>query len=74
MPVKAFDGHRRLSENHGRCRAYGPFDAPFLIASMLMFGIPGITISPGFCPALQGPSHFASITDEDSFIPDIGGS
>ena len=32
-------------------RTYGLFVAPFRMSSMLMFGMPGITISPGFCPA-----------------------
>ena len=37
-------------------------------------GIPGMTMSPGFCPARHGPSHLASIVDDDSRIPCIGGS
>lgn len=36
-------------------------------------GIPGMTMSPAFCPARHGPSHFAAIVDEDSRIPCIGG-
>jgi hypothetical protein len=33
---------------------------------MLMFGMPGIEMSPGFCPGLQAPNHLASIIAEDS--------
>jgi hypothetical protein len=46
----------------------------FMISSMLIFGMPGIDMSPDFCPGLQAPNHLASILDEVSRMPSIGGS
>jgi hypothetical protein len=32
-------------------------------------GIPGMTMSPDFCPARHGPSHFASIVVDADPLP-----
>jgi len=55
-------------------RIYRFFGKFFMISSMLIFGIPGIDMSPDFCPGLQAPNHLASILDEVSRMPSIGGS
>ena len=55
-------------------RIYGFLGKFFMISSMLIFGMPGIDMSPDFCPGLQAPNHLASILDEVSRMPSIGGS
>jgi hypothetical protein len=44
------------------------------ICSGFIGGMPCMTMSPGFMPDLQGPSHLPSIFMFISETPDIGGS
>jgi hypothetical protein len=67
-PTAAGGGEKTLG------RIYGLLGKFFMISSMLIFGMPGIDISPDFCPGLQAPNHLASILDEVSRMPSIGGS
>ena len=73
--VKSGEVYPKLRRHDGPYH-FGTF---FIISSMLNFpppgmpGISGVVMSPGFWPALQAPSHFASSVERVSFVPLIGG-